>query len=148
VDTKTTGRVALLSIHPQYADRILAGEKKVEFRRRRLADDIRLVIIYATEPVSAVVGWFEVGATIRASPSTLWERYRRVSGIKRAAYREYFFGRRFGFGIEVTRAGRLDPTPLSQFRSTVRPPQFVKYLTREDAQDVLAKAAAPAGAST
>jgi predicted transcriptional regulator len=137
VGEEATERVALLSIHPHHANAILAGEKRVEFRTRRLAEDIRLVLIYATQPTSAIVGWFEVGETVRASPTRLWLEYRSTGCISRADYRRYFAGRRFGFGIEVRNASRMRPTPLSKLRSTLRPPQFVKYLNREDLHELL-----------
>lgn len=35
--TGTNGRIALMSIHPQYARAILDGTKEVEFRKRPLA---------------------------------------------------------------------------------------------------------------
>ncbi len=54
------GRVALFSIHPQYAEAILAGTKSVEFRRTPLADDVTHVVVYATAPTKMVVGIFEV----------------------------------------------------------------------------------------
>ena len=47
-----------MSIHPQYADAIVAGRKRAEFRKRPLAADIDVVLIYATAPVRAIIGWF------------------------------------------------------------------------------------------
>src|SRR5690606_16414773 len=51
--TRATGRHALMSIRPEYAERILAGTKRIEFRKRPLASDITDVIVYATTPVRA-----------------------------------------------------------------------------------------------
>ena len=39
-----------MSIHPVYANAILTGDKKVEFRKRRLAADVTHVLVYATAP--------------------------------------------------------------------------------------------------
>lgn len=47
---------AIFSIHPQFADLILSGEKKFEFRRIPAKRDIDKILIYATAPVCAVVG--------------------------------------------------------------------------------------------
>lgn len=55
------GRVALISIRPRYAHAILDGRKTVEFRKRRLAEDVTHVVIYSTRPDRAVIGFFELG---------------------------------------------------------------------------------------
>ena len=38
----------LLSLHPEFAAAILAGTKKVEYRRRRIARPVTTVYLYAT----------------------------------------------------------------------------------------------------
>ncbi len=53
-------RVALMSIHQRWAEAIVDGRKRVEFRKRRLAEDIRTVLIYATAPTSQVIGQFTI----------------------------------------------------------------------------------------
>ena len=70
-----TGRIALLSIKPAYADAIFAGSKTIEFRRSRIAADIDIVLVYATRPVGQVVGWFEVAGVIESTPKKLWRDY-------------------------------------------------------------------------
>jgi len=50
----------LLSIKPQYAEMIIEGTKKYEFRTRKCRDDIRKIIFYATAPQSQVVGEAEI----------------------------------------------------------------------------------------
>ena len=56
MDTPAAGRVAVMSIHPRYAEAILSGQKRVEFRKRRLAPDVTTVLVYATQPVGVLVG--------------------------------------------------------------------------------------------
>lgn len=65
-------RTALLSIRPVFADQILAGTKRVEFRRVRFARMVVSVAIYATQPVGAVVGWFTVRRLVTGTPYELW----------------------------------------------------------------------------
>jgi len=51
----------LLSIKPKYAEMILSGEKKYEFRRAIFKKPgISKVVIYASSPVSKVIGEFEI----------------------------------------------------------------------------------------
>ena len=60
MDSSSARRIALMSIHPGYAEAILSGRERAEFRKRPLAEDVRTVLIYATAPVSAMSGWFTV----------------------------------------------------------------------------------------
>ena len=48
--------IAFLPIKPIYANRILEGSKRYEFRRTRLRQDITHVVIYSTSPVKKIVG--------------------------------------------------------------------------------------------
>jgi len=50
----------LLSIKPEYAEKILNGEKKYEFRKVLPKNkSITKVIIYATMPIGKVIGEFQ-----------------------------------------------------------------------------------------
>ena len=59
---------ALLSIKPEYAEKILKGEKLFEFRKVAFAQEVSKIFIYATSPVCRIVGEFEVGGIIKDSP--------------------------------------------------------------------------------
>lgn len=127
------GRRAILAVRPHLAQALVAGRKRVEFRRARPAlgaGDI--IYVYATSPVQAVVGSFICGNVVEASPTTLWREYSRASEITRAAFRDYFNGSRKGYAIEVT-----DPTewipPLALHRlrevmSGFHPPRSYRFV--------------------
>lgn len=66
----------LLSIHPEYAAMIYAGEKKIEFRpniprKYNLYEDESplddYIFLYETAPVYAVTGWIKVDSYINVS---------------------------------------------------------------------------------
>lgn len=122
-------RVALVSIHPRHAHAILAGTKRVELRRTPVASDVSHVLLYATAPVRAVIGWFEVEHVIRTSKSQLWASHGSVSGVTRREFRAYFAGASQAFGIVVGRVGQLDrPVPLEHIPGVRRPPQSFQYV--------------------
>lgn len=124
-----SGRVAVMSIRPQFAEAILDQSKLIEFRKRRLAADVTTVLIYATVPTARIVGVFEVAGQEVASPTALWERHKRHAGIARAAYREYYRGKSSAVGILVRDARRLArPIPLQELDVTLRAPQSFAYL--------------------
>ena len=132
-------RVALLSVHPRFARAILDGSKKVELRRVSFSSDVRFVLIYATSPVQAIVGWFEVSEIVRRKPSTLWRRYRSIAGVSAAEFRKYYEGSEQGAAILVGNVGALSsPARLSAVRVS-RPPQNFCYV-RGKANRLIAEA--------
>lgn len=123
-------RVALMSIHQRYAEAIMDGIKQVEFRKRRLADDIDTVWVYATAPVSKVIGHFSVSEVVQGTPQDIWERYGSVGVIEHDAFFDYYGARETAVAIVVGSAERL-PDPVSLDAIDPRPaiPQSFAYLS-------------------
>ena len=71
----------LLSIKPQYAEMIIKGTKKYEFRTRKCRDDIKKIIFYATAPKSQVVGEAEIECVLEGAPTEIWKKTKFGSGI-------------------------------------------------------------------
>ncbi len=130
MDCDQDRRVALLSIHPEFARAILQGDKKVELRRIGFAHDVSHVVMYATAPVQMVVGWFEVLRVDRDMPSRLWRRYRPLTGVTAERFRSYYEGSERGMAILVGETEELvDPVSLSTL-AVDGPPQSFLYLGR------------------
>lgn len=129
-----TGRVALFSIRPHYANALLDGTKRVEFRRTALPTDVTRVVIYATAPVQRIVGSFEVAGVDQTPPGEAWTAYREVGGIAKQAFDRYYEGAASAFVIQARNPVRLHtPLRLSDLSESIRPPQSFMYL-REDLQ--------------
>ncbi|MFA5565178.1 MAG: ASCH domain protein [Acidimicrobiia bacterium] len=126
---RAPGRVALLSIHPRHAEAILKGKKLVELRRRTLASDVTHVLIYATTPIKAVVGWFQIEGIEANSKTKLWDSHGAVTGISRKEFQDYFAGAATAFAIKVGDVRRLDPAiSLDEIPGVRRAPQSFQYL--------------------
>lgn len=118
-----------MSIRPPFADKLLGGEKRVEFRRAAPREPIALVLVYATLPVGGLVGALEVRYIDRASPRTLWNRYRDVAGIRRVDFFDYFYGVSAGDALVVARAWRFPRTvALGALGLSAKPPQSFRYV--------------------
>lgn len=91
----------LLSIKPLYANRILDGSKRFEFRKRMPALDVDRVIIYASAPTCRIVGEFKVVRRHAGTPAELWDRATGHAGIDRLRFFEYFAGRTAAYAFEV-----------------------------------------------
>jgi predicted transcriptional regulator len=124
---------AIISIHPTYADAILAGTKTIELRRRipKLSAGTRLWI-YATRPTAAVVGFVTIRDVARAHPRTLWQKHRSGTGIDHASFKAYFNGAGEGVAILLQAAKRIGPITVEQLqdiRYSFHPPQVLIRLT-------------------
>ena len=137
--------IALLPIHPEYALRILSGQKRVEFRRARFALEPRYIVIYATHPLKRVVGAFEVVGIEEDTPARLWARHAGCGGVSTSAYAQYFEGRARGFAIRIGRVWRLTSiVPLSKIPSVRAVPQSFKYLHISELESLLSTGTTPA----
>jgi predicted transcriptional regulator len=139
VDTHRVGRVALLSIKPEYAEAIFAGRKTVEFRRSRIAPDVDLAIVYATQPTGRIIGWFRITGIIESTPDGLWRRFRRDGAIHRRDYFSYFEGATRAYAIGIADATSVDePLVLDSLSAGLRAPQSFQYLAASIAAHVIA----------
>jgi predicted transcriptional regulator len=129
-------RTVLFSIRPFYADKILAGQKTVELRRRfpEVGMSGSTAMIYCTSPVKAIVGSFRIRDVRKLSLSTLWRSHGGAACIAKDDFNEYFSGQDHGFAIILSGAkalnGRLSASDLEAEFGIV-PPQSYRYLTEE-----------------
>lgn len=121
----------LLSIKPEFAEKILSKEKRYEFRKTRFSDPsaVEFVLMYASAPVQRIVGTFTFNNIIEESPEQLWTDYGSVSGMdKKSRFMDYFSGTDPGYAIEINDPRKLSSPidPTQQF-DNFRPPVSFKY---------------------
>ena len=78
-------KALLLSIKPEYVEKILQGTKKFEYRKRLAKEDVSVIYIYSTSPSMKVVASVQVIGRLSASPTALWEKTKAAAGISRQA---------------------------------------------------------------
>lgn len=91
----------LLSIKPEYTNRILAGSKKFEFRRNVAKRHVDRILIYSTSPEMKVVGSVSVLGVLKDTPQKLWQKTKDFSGISHGKYMEYFSKREFAYAYQL-----------------------------------------------
>lgn len=126
---------ALISVHPEYAEKILSGIKKLEFRRRWTTRSVKTIFIYATAPVQLIVGFATVARVTKGTPTQLWKLSRAIDGgISRRKLFNYLEGSRCGVAIELQEItlfpGGADPRLC--LGDNFRPPQSFRYLTADE----------------
>ena len=97
----------LLSIKPEYAEKILLGHKKYEFRRAIFKfPEVTKVVIYASSPIQKIIGEFEIDHVLTLKLGELWKRTKLDSGIDKEFYDSYFAGKEIGHAIKVRKVKR------------------------------------------
>lgn len=92
----------MLSIKPEYVEKILNGTKRFEYRKKIFKNkDVDTIVIYATKPVGKVVGEFSIKTIIQDNPQQIWHLTNEYSGISKTSFDEYFHNTQEGFAIEV-----------------------------------------------
>jgi predicted transcriptional regulator len=123
----------ILSIKPEFANKIFAGKKKFEFRRSIFKNkDIKKIIVYASSPVSKLIGEFEVGSIFHLDLEPLWDLTKEFSGITEEYYYEYFLGKENGFALEVTSAKLYAQKLCIKETYGVLPPQSFLYVKKTE----------------
>ena len=80
----------LLSVKPKYAEKIVEGKKKYEFRRAIFKQqNIEKVYIYSSSPVSKIVGAFEIEKILKDSPEKIWTLCQKYAGISKKEFFDY-----------------------------------------------------------
>lgn len=121
----------LLSIKPKFADAILEGRKTFELRRAVFRNQsVRKIVIYASRPVSRVIGEFVLQEILALEPRLLWQATAMGAGVERPFFDEYFRGCDIGFALKVDRPRRyIKPLKLKEHFGLSRAPQSFCYLT-------------------
>ncbi len=133
-------RVALVSIHPRHAEAILAGRKRVEFRRASYPRATHIAL-YATSPVRRVVAMCRIDSIHRDPPGVLWQFHGADGGISHDEFLAYFRASQVGTAMTIgeVRALRV-PMTLADVDPELSPPQSLCYLSPGAAQVVAERA--------
>ena len=84
----------LLSINPEFVERILNGTKLFEYRKFRCREDVDKIIIYATAPQKQVVAEAEIEYIIEDAVLNVWHQTKQHSGITYSFFRKYYKGKK------------------------------------------------------
>ena len=92
---------ALFSIRPQFAQAILRGEKKFEFRTKACKRKLTTMFIYATKPIGMVIGEVSIETVISEEPEELWKLTHNAAGISKSEFDQYFREREKAYAYKL-----------------------------------------------
>lgn len=119
----------LLSIRPDFAERIFNGTKRFEFRRRIPKHNVTRIVVYVTSPVCRVVGEFAVDAVLHDDLEYLWQQTRNRAGITEELFYKYFSDKNTGYAFQIGETLKYEYQHCIREGYGLQPPQSFIYLT-------------------
>jgi predicted transcriptional regulator len=120
----------VLSIKPEFADKIFDGSKRFEFRKAIFKNPkVTKIIVYASSPVQRVIGEFEIDEILKFEKNKLWELTSSESGISKDFFFQYFADKEHGYAIKIKNTRRYSESKCLRSDYNLYPPQsFVYYM--------------------
>ena len=92
----------LMSVKPEFAERIMQRKKTVELRRKFSTRWIgHRINIYASAPVMSLIGEARIAGVVANKPEIIWERFHDQVGCSRAEFNSYAAGTDELYAIEL-----------------------------------------------
>ena len=115
----------LLSIKPEYVNKIVAGKKKYEFRKFHCREDVDTIVIYATAPVKQVIGEVSIISIIEDAVDEVWKQTCPEGGITKKAFMEYYKNKQVAIAYQLGEVMQYDePMSLSDVGLSYVPQSF------------------------
>ncbi len=126
----------IISIKPEFALRIIEGEKTIELRRRFPINEIKggIAIIYASSPIQKIIGYVVISEVEKLPISLIWATYSKQACVKKRFFNKYFKGLEEGFAIKLSKPVKLAcPFDIKQLETTYKfsAPQSYRYAPAE-----------------
>lgn len=119
----------LLSIKPEFAEKILNGTKRYEFRKQNFSKNVETVVIYATKPVGKIVGEFKLKAVLEGTPEQIWRQTEKFSGIHKSFFDVYYRNRKKAYALQTEDVVRYaEPLEPKDFMADFVAPQSYRYI--------------------
>ena len=123
----------LLSIKPQFVEKIRQGEKKFEFRRTLPKQNIDGIIVYASSPISKVVGEIIIDCYLIGSVDYIWQKTKDKSGLTYSEFINYFHGKKDANAISIKKYIAYEkPVALKEIFPGKVPPQSYCYIEDDE----------------
>ena len=91
----------ILSIKPEFVEKIFSGEKQYEYRKVLFKQKVDTVYIYASRPISRIVGEFKIDEILCDTPENIWNETKRQSGVTQNFFNKYYKGREKAVALKI-----------------------------------------------
>lgn len=116
----------ILPIKPVFANKILSGEKKYEYRKKLCKKEIHSIYVYATAPIKMIIGEVEVISKVCIDKEDLWEQTHMHSGVSKEFYNQYFENQDYACAYKIGKVKRYgNPITLNEIMIKAVPQSYI-----------------------
>ncbi|WP_314059203.1 ASCH domain-containing protein [Empedobacter brevis] len=119
----------ILSIKPKYAHKILEGKKTYELRKNIFKNsEIKTVLIYASAPISKIIGEFQIDNIVHLELEELWNTVKEKAEVDRDFFDEYFETKAKGYAISIKDVKKYKNSIDISEKYGIKAPQSFAYV--------------------
>jgi len=131
--------ILLISVKPEFAEKIISGEKTIELRKSapKKVSKENYILIYVTSPVKELWGMCKINNIIKDNPISFWEDFGSKTGITEEKYKEYYKTSKNVYGIELKEVRNfskysIELKHLKKAFPNFMPPQTYTYIKSDE----------------
>lgn len=116
----------LISINPEYVEKIFDGSKKYEYRKVKCKKTVDKMVIYCTSPVMKVVGEAMIEEIIEGTPEKVWDITKNASGVGKEFFDKYYLNKNTAIAYKLKNVVKYNiPKELSDYGIKTAPQSYV-----------------------
>ena len=124
----------LLSIKPQYVDKIVSGEKKYEFRKTIFKrKQVDAIVVYSSGKVGKLIGEIKFTTILSDTPLNIWNITKEKAGLSKGDFFDFFRNKEIAHAIKIE---SFEPyshaISIQEKYPGVNPPQYFVYVEKDD----------------
>lgn len=124
----------LLSIKPQYVDKIVSGEKKYEFRKTIFKQkQVDTIVVYSSGKVGKLIGEIKFTTILSDTPLNIWNITKEKAGLSKGDFFDYFRNKEIAHAIKIE---SFEPyshaISIQEKYPGINPPQSFVYVEKDD----------------
>ena len=124
----------LLSIKPQYVEKIISREKQYEFRKKEFKRrDIDTIVVYSYGNVKKLVGEIKFKRILSDTPYKIWQKTHAQSGMTEESFMRYYMNKDKAYAIVLDSFRPYkEPIDIIAKYPGVKAPQSYRYIDESD----------------
>ena len=116
----------LMSIKPEYVNKIFLGKKKYEYRKKICKEKIDKIIVYSSSPIQMVVGELLIDSILYNKKEIIWNETKEYGGISKDKFNKYFENSNYAVAYKIKQVIIYDnPKQLIDFNIKTAPQSYV-----------------------
>jgi|WetSurMetagenome_2_1015567.scaffolds.fasta_scaffold80334_2 predicted transcriptional regulator len=130
-----TESIPLLSIKPEYSEKIFEGTKKVELRKKIPKAKHMYFLVYESSPTQSLRGLIKIKGVKHLPISEIISGYSKKAAVKPQFISEYYRNHDMGYVIEIEKTREFkNLIKIDSIRKRMKfsPPQNYMYFNPED----------------